>query len=395
MEHVLKMKGRLSFAEHGRLVAFILVLLTAGCVSAPRAPKSDKPVFYPPPPDLPRYQFLTSYQGTGDFKEKGSGLDAFLGTAGGGGYILKKPFGVVMQNKSIYIVDTQATVFRFDLFNRKVTTLKGAKGLGKLVQPINISLDAEGNKYVCDPVRRQVIMYDKNDFYVRAFSYAKPWKPVDAEVFEGQLFVVDSTKAKGGIMVFDLKSGEFLEKIGDKGPPDQRLAIGTNLAIDKDGYLYVMDAGRFQIVKYDRDGHYRGHLGEPGDSLGQFGRPRGIAIDRDGRIYACDAAYNIVQVFAHNGQVLTFFGGSGAGPGTLSLPAGVFLDYDQKHIDLFKDYIDPDFEVEYLVLVTSQFHKDQSVNVYGFGKKRGAHYKDDAVLYDEMLERLRRLRNQQ
>ncbi len=377
------------------LAVIFLLSLTGGCVSTPQAPKSDKPVFYPPPPDLPRYQFLTSYHGTGDFKEKSSGLDAFLGDGGGAGYILKKPYGVIMQGTSIYVVDTQATVFKFDIFNRKVTTMQGAKGLGKLVQPVNISLDAKGNKYVCDPVRHQVIMYDKNDFFVKAFSYAKPWKPVDAEVYGDRLFVVDSTKAKGGIMVFDLNSGEFIEKIGDQGPPDQRVAIGINIAIDKDGYLYVVDAGRFRISKYDRDGHYRGHLGEPGDSLGQFGRPRGLAIDHDGRIYACDAAYDIVQVFAHNGQVLTFFGGAGADPGSLSLPAGIFLDYDPNHIKLFKDFIDPDFEVEYLVMVTSQFHKYQSVNVYGFGKKKDAHYKDDAVLYDEMVQRLKRLREQE
>ncbi len=375
------------------LVAVIVGLafqaLLSSCVTTQEVKKDYAPVFYPPAPELPRYQFLTSFQGSGDFKDKKTGLDAFLGGGSGAGYTLRKPFGVIMQRGSIYVADTQATVFKFDLVNRKFGSLEGAKGLGKLVQPVNVSMDDQGNTYVCDPIRRQVIMYDNKDFFLKSFSNPKPWKPVDAEVFDGQLFVADSTRGTGGVVVFDLKSGEIIEKIGNSGPIDHRLKISTNLAIDSEGYLYVMDAGRFQVVKFDRDGHYRGHLGDAGDSLGHFGRPRGVAVDREGRIYAVDAAYDIVQVFADSGQVLTFFGGSGGTPGSMTLPAGVHIDYEQAHIDLFRQFIAPDFNVEYLILVTSQFNKNNAVNVYGYGKRKGVRYKTDHDLYDELRERFK------
>lgn len=373
-------------------ITLLMVALIASCVSqpasAPEAPKSTAPVFYPPPPEPPRYQFLTSFKGADDFKSKGSGMDSFLGSASESGEQIKKPYGVMIRNGVIYLGDTSNGVWQWDLNNKKFLSFKGSKGLGKIVQPINISGDQEGNTYVCDPVRKQVLQYDRSDFFVRAFSNPQPWKPVDAQAFEGKLYVADSTGGTGGVKVFDQQSGQLLETIGVTGPPEQTLGIAVNIAFDADGFLYVVDAHKFQIMKYDRDGHYRGSLGGPGDSPGFFGRPRGIAIDRKGRIYVVDAAFDVVQVFASTGQMLTFFGDEKDVPGSLTLPAGISIDYD--NIDLFKQYAAPGFEIEYLILVSSQFNKNQVINVYAHGRLQGEHYKTDQELYQEMLERVER-----
>ncbi|MDD5758181.1 MAG: hypothetical protein PHI06_03765 [Desulfobulbaceae bacterium] len=374
------------------IVSAIFFALMAGCVSQPPAPEAPKPkgtVFYPAPPESPRYQFLTSFKGAEDFEGKEeSSLKTFLGKQQTEGFQFKKPYGVIIRDGQMYVGDTIGGVFHFDLINKKLSAFKGSKGLGKIVQPINLSLDKEGNMYVCDTSRKQVLQYDKNDIFIRAFSYKEAWKPVAAEVYEGKLYVADSTTGAGGIKVFDLKTGVNTETIGLTGPQEQTLGIAVNLAFDKDGFIYVMDARKFMIMKYDRDGHYRGSLGGPGDSPGFMGRPRGIAIDRAGRMYAVDAAFDTVQVFAPTGQLLTFFGNEKDVPGSLTLPAGIFLDYD--NIELFKKYAAPGFDIEYLIFVTSQFNKYQVVNVYAYGTMQGATYKSDTVLYQELLEKLER-----
>ena len=371
-------------------VLVILFALMAGCVSQPSTPKKTAagPVFYPPPPEAPRYQFLTSFKGAEDFDTKASGMNSFLGSRQAEKEQIKKPYGVIIRNGVIYVGDTTTGIFEFDLVNKKFLAFKGSKGMGKIVTPINISTDMGGNTYVCDPDRKQVLQYDKNDFFIRAFSNPEPWKPVDAEVFEGKLYVADSTGGTGGIKVFDQKTSKLLQTIGVTGPPEQRLGIAVNLAFDKDGFLYVVDAHKFMVMKYDRDGHYRASLGGPGDSPGFFGRPRGIAVDRAGRMYVVDAAFDVVQVWASTGQLLTYFGNEKDVPGALTLPAGIFLDYD--NVALFKQYAAPGFEIEYLILVTSQFNTTQVVNVYGYGKMQGVKYKSDTKLYQEMLERLER-----
>lgn len=374
------------------IVPLFFVALGCGCVSQssskPEVTKSAGPIFYPAPPEPPRYQFLTSFKGPDDFSTKSSGMDSFLGSQSAEGDLIKKPYGVIIRNGVIYLGDSSSGVYQFDLNNKKFLAFKGSKGLGKIVQPINVSGDEAGNTFVCDPARKQVLEYDKNDIFVRAFSYQDSWKPVDAEAYEGKLYVADSTGGRGGVKVFDLKSGQFLEAIGLSGPPEQNLGIAVNIAFDKEGYLYVVDAHKFMIMKYDRDGHYRGKLGGPGDSPGFFGRPRGIALDRAGRIYAVDAAFDVVQVFASTGQMLTYFGDEKDVPGSLTLPAGIYIDYD--NINLFTQYAAPGFEIEYLILITSQFNNKQAINVYGYGRMQGVTYKSDQELYQEMLERLER-----
>lgn len=368
------------------LGAWLIIL--SGCVAKQVEKEAGSPVFYPPPPDLPRYQFLTAFSGSKDFdKNKSSALDSFLGRASLG-VELKKPYGVALSKGNLYVVDTQSSVWRFNLVQEKLNRLAGDKGLGKLVQPINISIDEQGNKYVADPVRGAVIAYDKNDFYLKSYSAQNPWKPVDVEVYDSVLYAVDSTHITGGVVAFDLESGKMIDKIGQTGPVEHRLRIPTNLTFDDEGYLYVMDAGRFQIVKFDRDGHYRGYLGDPGDTPGFFGRPRGVAVDREGRIYAVDAAFDVVQVFAPNGQILSILGGPGVTPGTLTLPAGIAIDYD--NVELFRKYAAPGFELEYLVLVASQFHDTNSVSVYGYGKMAGQRYLSDEELKEIQLEALKR-----
>ncbi len=370
-------------------LALVMTFVFSGCVPSTGPKKEQAPTFFPPAPDLPRYQYLRSFNGSADFDQKASGLDAFIGIGGRKGFVLKKPYGVAMSNGSLYVCDSMNTVFKFDLINQKFSPLKGGQGLGKLVEPLNIAVDKEGNKYVCDPIRSQVIKYDKNDFYVKSYSNAGSWKPVGVAVYEGKLYVVDGTHNKGRVQVFDVASGGLVETIGNSGPENERLRIPVNISFDGDGYMYVMDMARFQVVKFDRDGHYRGFLGGAGSSYGFFGRPKGVAVDHDGRIYTVDAAFEHVQVFAPSGQVLTVFGQMPLDkPGSLSLPAGIAIDYD--NVDLFKKYAAPGFEIEYLVIVSNQMHPTAAVNVYGYGRMAGKKYPSDRKLRDELLERVRR-----
>ncbi len=351
--------------------------LLGGCVTVEPEEGKAKKVFYPEPPELPRLQYLRSYLGSMDFEEEQSAFDTFVVGGGRKGFRLDKPYGVIATEGSIYVADSNFSIMQFDLLNRKFKMMEGAKGLGKLVQPVNICIDANGNKYVADPVRQQVLMYDAKDFYVKSFRYTSGWRPVGVTVQENNLFVTDRHNRQ--VHVFDVEKGRLVNSIGREGAPEERMSLPLNIAVGPDGVLYVVDGGRFQVLKYDLDGHYLGSIGESGQSPGHFARPRGIAVARDGLVYVVDAAFDYVQVFHPTGQLLTFFGGPGNGPGNLHLPAGITIDYD--NVEFFKEYIDPNFEVEYLVIVTSQFG-DRLVNVYGYGKQKGVDYPD----LDELLE---------
>jgi sugar lactone lactonase YvrE len=358
-----------------------LVFLAASC-AAPRR-KPVPPTFFPPAPDLPRIEYLTALSGLKDVEEQ-SAFNRFV-VGEKQNVKLDKPYGVAIYDGKIYVCDTNTGVVVFDVKNKSFGPLNGAVGPGRLSQPENISIGPDGTKYVADPVRGQVVVFGRNDEYLSAYGSPGAWRPVDAVPFENRLYVADP--ANGLVRVFDLQSGAMVKSIGDKGDPSERLDRPTNLAFDREGDLYVTDIGRFQVVKFDRDGHFKATIGLPGDSLGHFARPKGIAVDREGRLYAADAAFSNVQIFNKDGRLLMFFGQDADKPGGLVLPAKVTIDYD--NLDYFRQYVEPDFEPEYLILVISQFG-ERLVNVYAYGKQKGQTYPTDAELLKAIQEQRQR-----
>jgi DNA-binding beta-propeller fold protein YncE len=358
------------------LLAIILGFL--GCASTPK--KKEPVIFFPPAPELPRLQYLTSFSGLKDV-EKQSSFNKFV-VGEKQNLKLDKPYGVGIYDGKIYVCDTNQTVIVLDLRKKTYGPLaESLKGAGKLLQPVNISIDQDGTKYVADPVRGQVVVYDKDDAYVKAYGIPGQWRPVDAIPFEDRLYVADIST--GLIKVFDKSSGEMVKTIGDKGEPSQRLDRPTNLAFDSQGYLYVTDIGRFQVVKFDRDGHFKSTIGKAGDNWGHFARPKGIAIDKSGLVYVVDSAFNNVQVFNNSGRLLLFFGEGGTDPGQFTLPAQVVIDYN--NIQYFQKYIQPDFKVDYLVFVTSQLG-DRSISVLAYGREKGKRYPSDQELQKQIEE---------
>ncbi len=370
------------------LSALILVFLSS-CATAPPVAKPS-PVFYPEPPAPARIQYLRSYNSSQDMGAKKSAFASFVTGQKEIIRVIDKPYGIAAYAGKIYVCDTNQTVMVLNLEKNTFDRLAGAQGVGKLIQPLNIRIDKEGNKYVSDPIRRQVVMFDKNDFYVKAFGPLDNWKPVDAAPFEELLYVADSKNAE--IKVFDIRTGAFRNAFGKTGDDASKLALPTNIAFDSAGYLYVSDFGRFQIVKFDRDGHGLGVIGALGTHPGAFARPRGIAFDLQNRLYAVDAAFNNIQIFNTDGRLLLFFGKGGKSPGDLYLAASVAVDYD--NVKYFQQYADPNFQIEYLLIVTSQFG-DKKVNVYGFGTEKGKTYQTDKDLADAIEEKKQKFKQEQ
>jgi DNA-binding beta-propeller fold protein YncE len=381
-----KKERTIRMKNHNKSLFWVIcILLLTGCASSAPMVK-EEPVFYPDPPELPRLQFLTSFVGSIDVEPKKTEFSKFVSGKNDIITRLDKPYGVAIQDGRIYVCDTNSTVIVFDLNKKTFAPLEGAQGRGKLLQPVNISIDKDGNKYVSDPVRGQVVMFDKNDFYVKAYGTPGDWKPVDAVVYEDKLYVAD---AKGEIKVFSLETGELVQTFGRLGEKQDWLGIPTNLAFDSEGFLYVSDAGRFQIVKLDRDGNFRGTIGSLGSQLGFFARPRGIALDKENRVFAVDAAFDNVQMFTRDGQLLFFFGKAGNNRGDMFLPAKVVVDY--KNIAYFQQYADPSFEIDAIVLVTNQFGV-RPVSVYGLGREKGKKYPTEEELKKLIEEQRKKLK---
>ena len=356
------------------LILALLVAVLAGCAApTPQVAEAPGHVFFPPPPDPPRIQYLATFDRVTSVGAARSGLADFVLGEEGKSEVLKRPYGTAFFQGRIYVADGKAPAIAiFDLATHRYSSFAGS-GAGKLQQPINITIDADGTKFVTDTQRNQVVVFDRNDAFLAAFGAKGEFKPVDTAIAGDRLFVVDIEHHQ--VVTLDKRSGKRLGAFGKPGSAPGTLYHPTNIAIGPEGDLFVADTGNFRVSRFKPDGTFVRTYGEAGQSPGTFARPKGIAIDRAGNLFVGDAAFQNVQIFDKDGRILMSFGKPWDGKEGLNLPAGIAIDYD--NVALLQPWAAPDFAVEYLILVVSQFGPNK-VDVFGFGRKRGANYPEDA-----------------
>ncbi len=354
------------------LFLFALSSLLVGCAGT--GDKSEKSAFYPPLPNPPRIQYLTSFSGPGDL-EPDSGLSEFvLGKESENSALVNKPYGVAIHDGRIYVVDIRGPGYAiFDLKNKKFDIIYGSFS-GKMKKPINISIDKDGTKYISDTGRSLVLVYDKDDKFVRIIGDGESFKPSDTVIVGNKLFVTDIKNHR--LVVVDKNTGKQLYTIGSVGSKNGELFYPTNLTLGPDNLIYVSETGNFRVQTFTLDGKFVKTFGKVGTGLGQFARPKGVALDREGNMHVVDAAFENVQIINKDGKLLMFYGEPGGDRANINLPTGIAIDYD--NIDYFKKYAKPGFELEYIILVANQFGKSK-VTVFGKGRMKGMDYADDAA----------------
>lgn len=349
------------FGRYVVLLGFAICTIT-GCQQVQT--KEQHHLFFPLPPAKPRVQFLTWASGASELEASRGAFQTFvLGEEPMAHRVIHKPYGIAARDGVVYVCDTKGlSLARLDYKNHTYSVL-GTNGAGRLRKPLNIVIDPRGYKFVVDSVRKQVVVFGPDDKYVTAFEVPEPCRPVDVALFGDELYVLDNDESCQ-IVVLDRVTGEVLRTFGGPGGEPGTFRIPNSLAIGPDGFLYVSDTHNFRIQKLTLEGESVWMRGQPGYMLGQFGRPRGVRVGPDGTLYVVDGATEIVQMFNEKGQTLMRFGGPGDAPGALGLPATLAID--STSIPYFEEYIHDDFDVDYLMFVTSQYSR-RLINVYAFG----------------------------
>ena len=363
-----KVSGNRFFGVGKVFMLLALALFALGLTGCGGRRVSKETVFWPPEPNPPRVQFLKAVSGSKDVvKERANfKLLSLDNEDEDAPKVIAKPYGIAANKGKIYIVDTiQNNVAIFDLVKETYEILPGSKGQGKLKKPLNIAVASDGNVFVADTFRKEIMMYDEAGNFVRAYGKDIEMKPVDVAVDDKSIYALDISNNE--IKVIDRQTGELSGALGKGTAAEQGLSLPTNLTIDRDGFLYVTNSGTGRVVKLDRDGHIVHSFGRLGDSFGEFGRPRGITVDEKGRIFVADASHQNVQIFNETGRILMFFGDPGYVYESLNLPAGVLVT--TANLEYFQKLAAPDFVLEQVIAVTNQFGPVK-VSFYGLGQMK-------------------------
>lgn len=372
-----KMKGMFKAAQPFLLTALLGAAL-AGCAGRTAGPSN--PVFFPPPPLEPHVQYLMGINDSTDIEGKPSGFSLVL-TGSEQGNVIKmigKPYGIAAKNGKLYVASSNGSqVIIIDFEKKKFDFLKGnVKGPGALKRPVNVAVDDDGTMYVADAGRDEIVVYDAAGNFLRAVGKVDPAEGkksniVSVAVSGNLLYVLDNRGNE--IRVLEKTTGEVIKTFGNDADSKKSVALPSNMGVDADGFIYVSNIGKANVMKFDHDGNFLFDFGKVSDLAGGFTRPKGVAVDKDGWIYVVDAAFSNVQVFDKDARhLLGYFGSPGLPAGSLNLPAGIAVTSD--NLSYFQALAAPDFILDKVVFVTNQSTSviNPTISVYGMGEMKGS-----------------------
>ncbi|MDZ4253149.1 MAG: hypothetical protein U1A72_11345 [Sulfuritalea sp.] len=317
-------------------------LLVGLCACAPVATKQTKAaapqnLLWPPPPDLPRFEFETVLQSATDITVE-SDVERWQRSIQGmrplsDALVLDKPSAVASRAGRVYVAEPSAGAITVFDASRKRLFRFGLREPNVLKRPQALALDDAGKVYVLDPQLRKVMVFDAIGLFLHSISLGRGFtNPVGIAV-QGDgmtVYVVD----RGNVEQDDHKvvalapDGSERFRLGPRGKAPGQFNIPLAAAVAADGTLYVVDSGNFRIQAFDAKGEFKFEFGGAGTAIGLFSRPRAISLDRDGNIYVGDGGFNNVQIFSASGQLLMPLGrlSRDPGPGNYALLAGVAID---------------------------------------------------------------------
>lgn len=347
------------------LVVIAAGVLLSGCASAPRPEQGT--TFYPPLPEMPRIQFLTSISNEEDIGVERDSLKEFVTGKKQNLKAIARPWDIESGKGNIYVVDKGfSTIWTINLDKKAFAYLEDT-GAGALQNPGGLFISSTGSKYLADQGRKEVLVFDSSNRFVKKYEAGEEFRPLDVVVGGDRVYASDINAHE--IKIFDLASGELTGAIDGSEGNGGAFHSPTHLAVDSDGNLFVTDFLHFRVQKFDKDGNYVRTMGEEGDFPGAMPRPKGIAVDREQHLYVVDSAFEFVQIFdVVEGNVLLSFGKFGSMNGGTWLPVGIHIDYE--NLEYFSSYIDPRFQAKYLIYVANQSGPFK-INVYAYGDWKG------------------------
>ncbi len=307
-------------------------------------------IVWPSPPEIARVKFVEQLTGEKiDFnrptnksqKPKQSWMDRLAGTKPQVDTVQDLPFqlvrtyGLAFDSKgNIYAADQAVgAIFVFSPDADKKFDVKmirnGKEAHFGLIN--GLAIDDTDRLFVSDDQHHNVIVINPQHQQEAAFGADVLVRPGGMAIDEENRFLYVVDTGNDVVDVFDADSYKLLRKIGTPGKKHVlsdagNFSLPTNVAVDKEGNVYVTDTLNNRVEIFDADGKFVSAFGRSGDGPGHFARPKGIAIDRDGHIWVVDAMQQRVQVFDNEGRLLIYFGQPGNWPGQFSAPYDIAID---------------------------------------------------------------------
>ncbi len=192
---------------------------------------------------------------------------------------------------------------------------------GFIDNPADIAIDDSGNRYVVDRLKG-IVKMDANGSYVATWLIDQPIAVAVGPGPDNRIHVLVSS---GHVRIFDVDGTPMLVFGEGLGSDRGQFNKPGDLAVGRDGAIYVADTDNHRIQKFDERGQYlsKWENADPSHSSsldGEFSGPSGIAVDSAGYVYVADGGNNRIQKFEPGGQLAAKWGSPGSGAKQLQCP---------------------------------------------------------------------------
>jgi DNA-binding beta-propeller fold protein YncE len=262
--------------------------------------------------------------------------------SGGEEQRLQRPVGVLVDDRTVYVVDSARSII--DVFDEDGERLRSF-GASETIVPLYIAKNPlDDTLYVTDRRARTIHIYEPSGEYLGEFDPQLPeselptfetqgyqWAPVAVEFGDdGTLYVTEILKGHR-LMIFS-PDGEFVRSVGtagvvtvaDEAPMVFQFPNGLVYHEDK---LYVADSNNRRVQVFDKDGTFD-------RIVVTQGLPRGIDFlqpfpsdeaDTGGRYIVVDTLAHDATIWSTKDEKLVNFGQQGILEGNFSYPTSVSI----------------------------------------------------------------------
>lgn len=227
----------------------------------------------------------------------------------------------IHDNGDIYVADTgKDRVVVFNSAGRFKSQIKrGDKKLGPkvLVTPLGVTVDSSGRVYTASFDSGVMVFSSSGKLLKQLSIQGTQLRTV------GNLVYVTGTGSIYGIN----NKLEIVRHIGRQGRGLGQFETPQDMLVDKDGKYIVSDSQNMRIQVLDRKGDILAYKGTPpkdmDDAERLFGLGTGIAQDDQGRLYIADALNHVIRIFTQSGDDLGELGGQGDTDGLFNYPSDI------------------------------------------------------------------------
>lgn len=154
--------------------------------------------------------------------------------------------------------------------------------------PSHLAMDEDGRLYVIDEAYKRILIFSDDYEFQGEIKEPQAAGFIDVKWSGNFLYALDTLLKK--VFVYDIQ-GQMIRSLEFKS-----LSFPVSLAVDKRGYLYILDAHEGKVYLF-KDHEIMGEIGQKGWKEGKLYYPVYIYIDNANILYVADTGNNRIEVF--------------------------------------------------------------------------------------------------